>query len=322
VYSPNEEANANPQKISLGEKLFYDTILSGNMQRSCATCHQPGKAFTDGLSKSIALNNTGRTARNAPTLWNAAFQPKQFYDSRAVFMEVQVFDVLHNAKEMGSSLQLVVQRIKKDSNYINLFNKAYAYSNEPLNRDNVTNAIASYLRSLISLNSQFDRYMNGDKELLNDEEKKGFNLFMGKAKCATCHFVPFFNGVAPPYFSESESEVLGVPATKDTLHPVLDKDEGKYNLYQISILKHAFKTPTLRNIALTAPYMHNGVYETLEEVIDFYNKGGGAGLGIGPANQTLPKNPLNLTNAEKKELIAFLHSLTDTVRVNYKHQNN
>jgi len=217
-------------------------------------------------------------------------------------------------------MQLVLQRIKQDSGYVAFFNTTYAYTHEPLSEENITNAIASYVRSLISLNSRFDKYMNGNKAALNEEEKKGFNVFMGKARCATCHFVPFFNSVAPPYFSEAESEVLGVPATADTLHATLDADEGKYNLYPISILKHAFKTPTLRNIDLTAPYMHNGVYKTLEDVIDFYDKGGGSGLGIAPANQTLPANHLQLSHEEKKQLIAFLHSLTDTIRMNLKNR--
>ncbi|MES1219889.1 MAG: cytochrome c peroxidase [Bacteroidota bacterium] len=314
-YSPNAEADATPAKILLGKKLFFDPVLSINNQRSCATCHQPAKAFTDGLAKSLSLDNINSVSRNAPTLWNAAFQPKQFYDSRAVFMERQVFEVIHNEKEMGGSLSIILQRIKGDSSYQSLFENAYADSVDLINEDHFTNAIASYLRSLISLNSRFDKYVNGNKSSLNEEEKKGFNLFMGKAKCATCHYVPLFNGVAPPYFSESESEVLGVPATNDTLHPMLDEDEGKYNLYPISILRYAFKTPTLRNIALTAPYMHNGVYNTLEEVIDFYDKGGGAGLGIAPVNQTLPANKLNLSVKEKKQLIAFLESLSDTAGV-------
>ena len=317
-YSPNAEANATPSKIVLGEKLFFDPILSVNHRRSCATCHQPARAFTDGLPKSMSLDNINPVSRNAPTLWNAAFQPKQFYDSRAVFMERQVFEVVHNTEEMGGSLQFVLERIKKDSAYKVLFNKAYGYSDSSLSEDNITNAIASYIRSLVSLNSRFDKYMNGSKAALNEDEKKGFNLYMGKARCATCHFVPLFNGVAPPYFSEAESEVLGVPATTDTLHPKLDPDEGKYNLYPISILRYSFKTPTLRNIDLTAPYMHNGVYKSLEEVIDFYDKGGGAGLGIAPVNQTLPVNRLQLSGKEKRQLISFLHSLTDTSRMDLK----
>jgi len=312
VYSPNEEANATPEKILLGKKLFFDKILSANNQRSCASCHQPLKAFTDGLAKSATVNDTGVVARNAPTLLNAAFQPKQFFDSRATFMEQQVFEVVHNKKEMGGSLELTAKRLQQDSAYITLFNEAYSYTTPAVSEENITNAIASYLRSLVSLDSRFDAYIHGKSNSLNKDERKGFNLFMGKAKCGTCHFIPFFNGVAPPYFGESESEVLGVPATSDTLHPVLDLDEGKYNLYPIDILRFAFKTPTLRNVALTAPYMHNGVYTTLNEVLDFYNKGGGAGLGIAPYNQTLPARRLQLSATEKKQIIAFLHALTDT----------
>lgn len=320
-YTPNAEANATTLKILLGKKLFSDNILSVDQQRSCTSCHQPGHAFTDGLPKSMSLDNIRTVSRNAPTLWNAALQPKQFYDSRAVFMERQVFEVLHNPEEMGGSLETILQRIKQDSAYLALFNNAYDGSDNPVSEDNITNAIASYVRSLISLNSRFDKFMNGDKAALNEAEKKGFNLFTGKAKCATCHFVPLFNGVAPPYFSEAESEVIGVPATTDTIHAVLDGDEGKYNLYPIPIFRYAFKTPTLRNIELTAPYMHNGVYRTLDEVIDFYDRGGGAGLGIAPANQTLPSRPLNLSEKEKNQLLAFLQSLTDTIGMNLKIKN-
>ena len=309
-YSPNSEADATPEKIILGKKLFHDAILSVNNKRSCGSCHQPGKAFTDGLPKSMSLDDVNMVARNAPTLWNAAFQPVQFYDSRARFLEHQVFDVLHNPKEMGGSIETIVEEIRKNNEYILLFKKAFSDSPEPVTDDNFTNAIASYLRSLISLDSPFDKYMNGNKTALNENGKKGFNLFMGKARCATCHFVPLFNGVAPPYFGEAESEVIGVPATADTLHPELDKDDGKFNLYPIDILRHSFKTPTLRNISLTAPYMHNGVYKTLEEVIDFYDKGGGYGLGIAPINQTLPQNRLHLSKTEKTQLIAFLQSLS------------
>jgi cytochrome c peroxidase len=138
----------------------------------------------------------------------------------------------------------------------------------------------------------------------------GFTLFMGKAKCGTCHFMPLFNGVVPPHFSKMESEVIGVPQTNRAPF-TLDADEGKYRFTQSPIHRFAFKTPTLRNIALTAPYMHNGVYKTLEEVVEFYDKGGGAGLDIPLPSQTLPAEPLHLTKEEKNALIQFLHSLTD-----------
>ena len=153
--------------------------------------------------------------------------------------------------------------------------------------------------------------MRGNGSAMTETEIEGFNLFTGKAKCGTCHFTPLFNGNNPPTFNKTDAEVIGVPANKDTVHPFLDTDNGKYGLYKIEIHKNAFKTPTLRNIAITAPYMHNGVYTTLEEVIDFYDKGGGTGLGLHVLNQTLPGEKLNLLHSEKKALVAFMNTLTD-----------
>ena len=147
--------------------------------------------------------------------------------------------------------------------------------------------------------------------------KNGFNLFMGKAACGTCHFPPVFNGTVPPYYIESESEVLGITNGLDTLSPTLDTDLGRYDNNKqwehLPHFKNSFKTPGLRNIALTAPYMHNGSFESLEEVMEFYNRGGGAGMGLDIDHQTLSADPLQLTQKERNDIIAFLHTLTDTV---------
>lgn len=310
-YSPNYESDPTAERIQLGQRLFYDPLLSGNLQRSCASCHQASKAFTDGLARNTDLDGKAPIARNTPTLLNAAFQSKQFYDSRAIFLENQVSDVVHNKREMNGSLQQTAHTLKKDSAYVRLFAKAFAEGHNSITEENIANALASFLRSLTSLQSRFDGYMNGDTTALNTTEKKGFNIFMGKGKCGTCHFAPLFSGVAPPYFAEPESEVLGVPASDRPGAP-LDEDPGKYVLYKIDIHRYAFKTPTVRNSALTAPYMHNGVFPTLESVIDFYDKGGGAGLGIAAPNQTLPAEKLQLTPQDKKALVAFLQALTDT----------
>jgi cytochrome c peroxidase len=158
--------------------------------------------------------------------------------------------------------------------------------------------------------------MRNDQAKLSAAEKDGFNLFMGKGKCATCHHPPLFNGLLPPVFIETESEVLGVPKSKNKKSPEIDPDLGKYNFTKSVIHKYAFKTPTIRNIELTAPYMHNGIFNTLEEVMDFYNQGGGKGLNIAPPNQTLPFDKLNLTKKEKENIISFLKSLTDTSYIN------
>lgn len=171
------------------------------------------------------------------------------------------------------------------------------------------NALASYERSLLSFDSRFDKYMRGQKSLLTASEKNGYNLFSGRAKCGICHFTPLFNGTVPPNFTNTESEVIGVPETLKNQR--IDPDLGRYTFYKFDVWKYAFKTPTLRNIALTAPYMHNGVYKTLEEVVDFYNKGGGNGLGFRLDNQTLPEDKLNLSETEKQDLVAFMKALTD-----------
>jgi cytochrome c peroxidase len=153
--------------------------------------------------------------------------------------------------------------------------------------------------------------MRGDSTQLNKAEQNGFNLFTGKAKCATCHFMPLLNGLVPPDFNETESEVLGVPSIKKG-KKILDTDLGKYGFTRSVLHKHSFKIPTVRNSALTAPYMHNGVFSTLTQVVEFYNKGGGKGLGIAPDNQTLPFDKLSLSKKEVGDIVLFLKKLTDT----------
>lgn len=298
--------------VTLGRTLFFDPVLSGNNKRACASCHVPEMAFTDGKAKSLAFDFTGHVSRNAPTLINAAFQSAQFYDQRVLFLEDQANAVVHNAEEMHGSLTTVVADLVKSSEYTTMFTRAFRDDKTPVTERNVRIAIASYIRSLNALNSRFDRYMRGDLSAMNAAERHGFNLFMGRAKCGTCHFMPLFNGTVPPGFVKTELEIIGVPLASDTVNAVLDTDIGRAGANGIDIDRFAFKTPTLRNIALTAPYMHNGVYATLEQVLDFYNRGGGAGLGIPLERQTLPADPLNLTRAEQQAIIAFLHALTDT----------
>ncbi len=227
-------------------------------------------------------------------------------------------EVVHNNEEMEGSLAVAASELKKSAAYRQLFEEAYAEEKEPVNAYNIANAISSYIRTLVALDSRFDRYMRGDRSILTASEKNGFNLFTGKAKCATCHFVPLFNGLVPPEFTETETEVLGVPATKEKKPAVLDADPGKFELTESVIHKFAFKTPGIRNIAQTSPYMHNGVFNTLEEVMAFYNEGGGAGLDIAPENQTLPQDKLNLSKKEIADIIAFMNSLTDPSVVTYK----
>ncbi len=312
-FSPDTAYAVTPARVALGRKLFYDPILSGDGSRSCGSCHHPDKAFTDGLPKPYDLAGKKLLLRNTPTLWNSALQTAQFYDSRTRVLERQLSDVVHNVDEMNGSLTDALPRLLYDSSYVALFRAAYPATPAPTEY-HIANAMSSYVRSLVGLRSRFDRYVRGETSDFSPAEKNGFNLFMGKAKCGTCHYAPFFNGLTPPLYQETESETLGVPAA-DGPGAVLDTDPGRYKFTRLPLHQYSFRTPTVRNAALTAPYMHNGAFATLESVIDFYNDGGGAGRGIDIPTQTLPADKLGLTPAEKQDIIAFLHALTDTVTV-------
>jgi len=153
--------------------------------------------------------------------------------------------------------------------------------------------------------------MNGDRKVLNFRQVSGFNLFMGKAQCGTCHFAPIFNGLTPPAYQATEYEILGTPLIDNLKHPKADSDMGRYIYYSTRYYKRAFKTPTVRNAARTAPYMHNGAFRSLQKVLDFYNNGGGQGVGLDIPEQTLAPQRLKLNRTEIKNIIAFLNSLTD-----------
>jgi cytochrome c peroxidase len=308
AYIAAPEDSATAQKIALGKRLFFDPQLSGNGIRSCGSCHQPSKAFTDGLIKNLDLKGKRFITRNTPTLINAALQPAQFYDMRAPSLEDQAHDVMSNKDEMHSDMQIAIGRLWKDAAYKKLFSEAYpATGRKAIDTAEIMNALASYVRSLTALNNRFDIYMQGNSKALNQSEVKGFNLFMGKARCATCHYLPLFNGALPPRYVQMDAEVIGVPKTK--AGKAIDPDEGLYNILPFGFNRHSFKVTTVRNAARTAPYMHNGVYKSLAEVINFYNKGGGVGIGLNVANQTLVADKLNLTAIEQKQLIKFIKSL-------------
>ncbi|TGE18562.1 cytochrome c peroxidase [Hymenobacter elongatus] len=311
-FAPADAAAPTPAVLALGKALFQEPLLSGRGGRSCASCHVPGRAYTDGLRVNSSLLGKESLERNTPTLLNAALQPDQFYDGRVHFLEDQVHAVVSNKAEMGGQLSEAPALLRKKSAYAALFAQAFTTERQPVTERNIRRAVATYVRSLVRLNSRFDHYLRGDTTVLSRQEVLGFNLFMGKAQCGTCHYMPLFNGTVPPLYDKAESEVLGVPATADTLRPTLDADQGKFLLYGVAHQQHAFKTPTVRNAALTAPYMHNGVYHTLEQVLDFYNKGGGIGLGLAVPTQTLAEDRLHLSTAEQQAIIAFIKALNDT----------
>jgi len=297
----------------LGEKLFFDTQLSGNGKRSCASCHQPGKYFTDQLERNRSANLDSFLPRNTPTLLYAAYQSGQFWDGRAPSLVAQVREVLTSPTEMDASIPVLEKKLTDNLQYHRAFQKEFdsICSDDPVTMERIQEALAAYVGTLAPMNSAFDQYMAGNRRAMNTEQIKGFNLFMGKGLCGTCHFAPLFNGSTPPFFNRSEYEVLGIPRSDESIESTLDDDPGRYRLYPADIYRHAFKIPTVRNAARTAPYMHNGRFRTLHRVMDFYNKGGGRGQGINVPQQTLPDKPLHLTAAEINAIIAFMNSLTD-----------
>ncbi|MCL8537326.1 cytochrome C peroxidase [Chryseobacterium gallinarum] len=307
AFTPGKEYAYSEEKAALGKKLFNDKILSNNNTRSCATCHIPEKAFTDGLPKSMSLENS-ELSRNAPSLNYAGFQHGQFWDMRKDDLEGQSSDVISNKEEMHGDLNLILAKINQHKEYQSAFEKIYHSPKTEVWQ--LQNVLASYIRSLAGFNSDFDHYMRGNKSAMNESQKRGFNLFVGKAQCAICHFVPLFNGTVPPVFKKTEQEVLGVAVNGE--NKTFDEDPGRGKFHEtVASLQHSFKTPTLRNINKTAPYMHNGGYKTLREVMDFYNKGGGKGIGFTIENQTLSDTPLQLTNQEIEDIIEFMKALDD-----------
>lgn len=294
--------------VDLGRALFNDKNLSASKQISCATCHIASKAFTDGKAIAIGLKGV-KLARNTPPLPYALFQKSFFYDGRAAVLEDQIVSVSNNQNEFHIAQDSLVEIVKKNPVYVAAFDNVY---DGKITSYNIRNAIANYIRNLAPFDSKVDRNMQNLENTLTAEEIKGFNLFMGKAACATCHFAPTFFGTVPPKFNETEMEHLGVTATDDFNNPLLDTDPGQYFPYKVEEKRGFFKTSTVRNAALTAPYMHNGAYKTLKKVLEFYNKGGGAGMGLDVPYQTLPAAPLNLEEDEVSAIIAFINALTDS----------
>jgi len=304
----NTDFNSTADRVVLGQKLFYDSRISGNGKTNCGSCHQPALAYTDGLKTSRGIQKS--ITRNAPTITYAALQQSFFYDLRSPSLEDQAVDVIHNKDEMHGSLKSVSKLVGSDKDYQRLFKKAYPEL-DSIRPVYIQNALATFVRSLSPFSSPFDQYMRGDKKALTDNQVAGFNVFMGKARCGSCHFMPLFNGTVPPGYQKTESEVLGITVNTDWKHPKLDDDKGRGTHDQFPQWKNAFKTSSLRNIAKTAPYMHNGVFASLQEVMEFYNQGGGAGLGLDVPNQTLSSDKLNLSQQEIEQVIDFMGGLTD-----------
>jgi cytochrome c peroxidase len=312
IYSLIEDEGVMTEVKQIGKLLFYDPILSANNSRSCASCHKPTEYFTDTTqATAFQFDHQQRLTRNTPSLINAIFNHLVMLDGKHISLQAQAADVMHNEQEMNNNEKELVKKIMSCKEYKDAFKKFLKHTPEEkeVTLSHIVSAITFYYADFSNYYSPFDEAMN-NKQAITPEAKKGFNLFMSKAQCGTCHFPPIFNGVKPPYIS-SEFEVLGVP--EDTGYTKLSPDKGRHTVNPAKETLNAFRTNTVRNSAFTKPYMHNGVFKTLEQVIDLYDVGGGAGKKLTVNNQTLESDSLKLSKTEKNELIAFIQSLNENI---------
>lgn len=274
-------------KVDLGKQLYFDGRLSKNNAISCAFCHNPFTGFADPRQTSIGFGG-GIGGRQAPSVYNTGFIPLQFWDGRAGSLEEQAIGPIVNPVEMAETHENVVKKLGKIKGYQQQFRAVFGTD---VNLQGIAEAIAAYERTVVSTNSAFDKYVLGDSKAMDESAVRGMALFKGKARCILCH-----NG---PNFTDNQFHNLGVPQAGP-----IKEDLGRFYVTRQERDKGAFKTQTLRSITETAPYMHDGVFKTLEEVVDFLDQGGGPNPNLSPMVK-----PLGLTQQEKADLIAFLKAL-------------
>lgn len=312
IYSLIDDTAVLSEIKAVGKMLFYDPILSGNNARSCVSCHKPKEYFTDtSFATSLQFNRTERLPRNTPSLINVIYNHLIMLDGKLFSLQSQGKVVMKNPIEMGGDEKDILRKVLSCKDYKKAFKKFLSYTPEEheITFDHIISAVTLYYRGFSDYYSPFDDAMDHNRPVAR-ETIDGFNLFMGKARCATCHYVPQFNGVPPPYIG-SEFEVIGVPA--DTNYTRISDDKGRYFVNPAPETMHAFRTATVRNAEHTMPYMHNGVFRSINDVISFYDAGGGGGRNLSVPNQTLPTDSLKLTVSEKNELISFIHSLNEAI---------
>jgi cytochrome c peroxidase len=278
-------------RAELGRALFFDPRLSAKGSMSCASCHNPALGWSDGLPTAVG-HNMKVLGRSTPTIVNAAFNPLQMWDGRKGSLEEQALGPF-GADEQNLPLEELERRVQSIAGYGRMF--AEAYPGEPITRTTIAKAIASFERTVLSDGAPFDKFVAGDRDAMSPAARRGFDLFVGKANCAACH--QGFN------FTDNGFHNIGV---RDSGAP----DLGRFAVKKVAALQGAFKTPTLRDIALTAPYMHNGCYDTLEEVVEHYVRGGDVHEHLSPNVR-----PLDLSTQEKSDLVEFMRSLTSAPRV-------
>ena len=320
-----------PEKVELGRLLFWDPIVGGEKDMACVTCHHPGLGYGDGIDLAIGVNGTGlgpdrtentgglvlsmpidRVPRNAPTIINSAYngltssngydplQSPMFWDSRFKSLETQCQKPPTSRSEMAGdayaaddAMDSIALRLAAIPEYVQLFSDVFG-GTDPVTVENYAKAVATFERAIISDNSPYDQYLAGDLNALSSDQKNGLILFNGKARCSNCHYGPML--------SDYDFHTLGIPENPDSPH--FPADSGAYKEFK-------FRTPTLRNVMITGPYMHNGMMETLQDVVEFMNAGVSQNPNITSDMMDNDITPLGLSEKEISQIVAFLESLTD-----------
>ena len=289
--SAPEHNAVTAERVALGQTLFFDPRLSASGWISCASCHNPGQGWSDGLPTMLG-HGMKAGERNTPTILNSAFLPLLMWDGRFRTLEEQALGPIEAAGEMNMKLDEMVARVRSIPGYAPMF--ADAYPGEGINSETVAKAVASYERTIVSSGtSPFDDWVRGDEKALSAGARRGYELFNGKGNCAACH-----SGWA---FTDGGFHNIGLDAGPGGV-----ADNGRHEVLPLASMKGAFKTPTLRDVALSAPYMRDGRYDTLREVVEHYNRGGDSKENLSPEMR-----PLNLSDQEIDDLVAFMGALTD-----------
>ncbi|HUR66970.1 MAG TPA: cytochrome c peroxidase [Chitinophagaceae bacterium] len=293
--SPIEDQKASLQHIiELGKMLFFDARLSGSGKISCATCHQPELSWTDGKERSTGHEGT-LTKRNSPSIQNTWFYKKLFWDGRAKNLEDQAFAPINSETEMHSEMPELMRKLRAVKGYKDLFAKAFG--DDEISPDRMTEAIASFEKTIVSAKSRFDKFLEGDKKILTNSELRGLHLFRTKARCMNCH-----NG---PLFSDNQFHNNGFHYYENGFIDSAKFDKGLYNTTHDIADLGKFKTPSLRDVMNTGPWMHHGKMRSIKELIGHYNKGA---EGNGGSEKTIKM--LFLTNKEIADLESFLKAIS------------
>jgi cytochrome c peroxidase len=293
------------QKEKLGKLLFFDPILSAKNNRACSNCHNPSKGFADGQAGSMKLDGSGIIARNTPGLSNIALLGAFFHAGRAKSVIEQSLETIQNPEEMGQNLDDLRLELNAIPEYKQRFEAIWKTD---INAQHIGQALEAYTHTLLEMRTSFDLNLYRQGEGLTQDEDAGQILFNGKAQCTTCHTTEPVNQVGEVVYSTPRFEVTGTPSVENPTQ--LSHDIGRMKITGKNNDKSAFRVPPLRDLVHTAPYMHNGVFDTLEEVVEFYNEGGGKARGFSVPNQSEFVTPLGLETKEQQQLVAFLKTMS------------